>query len=341
MTFLSRIGLLIALAAGVAWPAAAQDAPGRDWTFNALEENDSFVDGDEHYTQAVYFSLFAAQRSGEDRFFDRLRGIADAIMVLPAEGGRIHFGGFLGQSIFTPEDIRRPEPDPRDRPYAGWLYGGVSLYRDAGRTLDRATLTLGVVGPGAGGRKVQNGWHDLIYPFLGSPQAEGWSSQLENEPGLVLSQERKWRFAGTLGGIEIDAVPEVNVALGNVFTYAGAGGIVRLGRRLRADWGPPRVQPAVSGSDFVDHAVLREGAAWYVFAGGEGRAVARNIFLDGNTWESGPDVDRKPFVADLTAGAAFAVGWARLSASYTLRSEEFEGQQGRDDFLAISLSVLF
>jgi lipid A 3-O-deacylase len=323
----------------IASAAAAQDE-GRDWTFNALEENDSFVDGDEHYTQGLYFSLFAAQKAGEDRYFDRLRSIADAIM-LPAAGGRIHFGGFFGQSIFTPEDLRRTPPDPTDRPYAGWLYGGMSLYRETDATLDRATLTLGLVGPGAGGRKVQNGWHAFTAPLLNAPQVDGWPFQLKNEPGIVLSEERKWRFAAPAGPFEMDVLPEVNVSLGHIFTYAGAGAVLRFGQRLKADWGQPRVQPAISGSDFVNRDALRDGWAWYVFAGGEGRAVARNIFLDGNTWEDSPSVDREPFVADFTAGAALVGHGFRLGASYTLRTDEFDGQRGRDDFLALNLSITF
>jgi lipid A 3-O-deacylase len=336
-----RAGLRAACALSclLSFPALAQ-APEREWIFNLIEENDSLVHGDKHYTQGLYASVFAAQRKGADPWFERMQSVANAIM-LPAEGGRLYFGGFLGQSIFTPENKTLVPPDPNDRPYAGWLYGGVSLYRETERTLDRATVTLGLVGPGAGGRKVQNGWHEFTNPFIGAPEVLGWPYQLENEPGLVLSEERKWRFATALGPFEADVLPEVNVALGNIFTYAGAGAVVRFGQRLRADWGQPRVQPALSGSDVVNRNALDDGPAWYVFAGTEGRAVARNIFLDGNTWEDGPSVDKKPFVADLTAGAALVTHWGRLGVSYTYRTEEFEGQSGRDNFLALNLSVHF
>jgi hypothetical protein len=336
--FLSTVLAMALSGAGI---ALAQDGGGdRDWTINVIEENDSFVHGDKHYTQGLYGSAFAAQRAGDDPFFARLGAIADAIM-LPATGGRIHFGGFAGQSIFTPEDKTLSQPDPADRPYAGWLYGGVSLYRETDRTLDRASLVLGLVGPGAGGRQVQNGWHEFTNPFIGAPQVFGWPAQLKNEPGIVLSEERKWRLAAPVGRFEIDALPEVNVALGNIFTYAGAGAVLRFGQGLKADWGQPRIQPALSGSDFVNRDALRDGWAWYVFGGIEGRAVARNIFLDGNTWEDGPSVDREPLVADFTAGAAVIGHGIRFGASYTLRSEEFEGQDGRDDFVAFSASVTF
>jgi len=332
-----RLSVLVAaLAACTSWTAASAQERGRDWTFNLIEENDSLLHGDKHYTQGLYVSLFAAQHESEDRWFDRLRSVADAIM-LPAEGGRLYFGGFLGQSIFTPEDKRLNPPDPADRPYAAWLYGGASLYRETDHTLDRATLAVGLVGPGAGGRKVQNDWHSAF----GFNKAEGWSSQLKNEPGIIVSEERKWRLATALGPFETDLLPEINVSLGNIFTYAGAGGVIRFGQRLRADWGQPRVQPALSGSEFVNRAALRDGPAWYVFVGGEGRAVARNIFIDGNTWEDSRSVDRKPLVADFTAGAAIVADWARLGASFTHRTEEFDGQHGADEFVALNLSIQF
>lgn len=334
-----RIAALAAVVA-IAATSARGEENGRHWTFNVLEENDSFVHGDKHYTQGLYASFFLTQRPTEDAWFDRMRGVADTIM-LPGEAGRLHFGGFVGQSIFTPENKKLVPPDASDRPYAGWLYGGASLYRETATTLDRATLTLGVVGPGAGGRKVQNGWHSYTSAFIGAPQVLGWSYQLKNEPGIVLSEERKWRFATGIGPFEADLLPEVNASLGNIFTYAGAGAVVRFGQRLRADWGQPRIQPALSGSDFVDRKVLQDGPAWYVFVGGEARAVARNIFLDGNTFESGPSVDKKPIVGDFTAGAAVVAHALRLGVSYTYRTEEFDGQKGADNFMTLSLSLQF
>ena len=59
---------------------------------------------------------------------------------------------------------------------------------------------------------MQQGWHEII----GATKPEGWDSQLENEPGLVLSYERKWRFtlAGDRGS-GIDVIPELGGTVGN------------------------------------------------------------------------------------------------------------------------------
>ena len=80
---------------------------------------------------------------------------------------------------------------------------------------------------------------------------------------------------------------------------------------------------------------------WYVFAGVEGRAVAHDIFLDGNTWRDSRSVDREPLVGGASLGAVLVLPWARLTYTHTFRSKEFEGQCDRARFGAVSLSFRF
>ena len=194
-------------------------------------------------------------------------------------------------------------------------------------------MSLGVIGPGAAGKFVQNEYHRLI----GVDEAQGWSNQLRNEPAVNLFYERQWRWIAetSAGGFGVDAQPHVGAALGNVYTYAAAGLTMRFGQDLPADWGPARVRPGVPGSAFFHP---RAGFGWYLFAGAEGRAVARDIFLDGNTWEDSQSVDKKPLVADLTAGFAITVNAMRIAYAYVYRTKEFDGQDGADKFASISLS---
>lgn len=53
-----------------------------------------------------------------------------------------------------------------------------------------------------------------------------------------------------------------------------------------------------------------------MFVGAEGRAVGRNIFLDGNSFKDSPAVDKKPFVTDAIAGVAFTYSKVRLSYTF-------------------------
>jgi len=54
--------------------------------------------------------------------------------------------------------------------------------------------------------------------------------------------------------------------------------------------------------------------------------MARNIFLDGNTFRDCHSVDKKEFVTDLQLGVAWHFKDMRISFVQMFRSREFEGQ---------------
>jgi hypothetical protein len=188
-----------------------------------------------------------------------------------------------------------------------------------------------VVGPAALGRQVQNDWHQFV---VGIPGGAGWQNQLKNEPGLAISYDKHWRLGIVkFGGIGVDFVPEADITAGNVFTYGAIGGIIRIGNSLDTDYGPPRIRPGPSGTDWVDARRRSADFGYYFFAGGEGRAVARNIFLDGNSFANSRSVDKKPLVGDLTAGLAmFWKDEVRFDLGLLSRTKEFYGQQGEDSY---------
>jgi lipid A 3-O-deacylase len=100
------------------------------------------------------------------------------------------------------------------------------------------------------------------------------------------------------------------------------------------------VRPALSGADYFDPAGLDNNTGFYFFVGVQGRAVGRNIFLDGNSFRPSPSVPRKAFVGDVQGGfAAQFNGWLRLDVSVSLRSEEFRGQATPDDIVIGALTV--
>lgn len=243
----------------------------------------------------------------------------------------------IGQNIYTPENTRVRRLLPDARPYAGWLYLGLGLAANQGsRRYDKIYLEVGVVGPDSFARQVQTRWHRLF----GLKVPKGWSHQLDNEVGAVLYYEQARRFdtRDTFFGLEYDVIPHFGGSLGNVFTYAAGGLTLRIGAHLDKDFGPPRIRPSLPGGGFFRPA---PGFNWYIFAGTEGRAVLRNIFLDGNTFTDSPSVDKKPLVGDVQAGVASQ--WGRFQLSYTqiYRSKEYDGQSSGDVFGSLSLSYRF
>lgn len=331
--------LLLAVNASPA--EGASDADNLD-RVTLLEENDSlYFNADRHYTQGLRISDLRpvlGSQSGWNEPFALLGRIAP-LFAAEADGSKItrRYAIFAGQSFFTPKDLERKPPDPGDRPYAGWLYAGLSLLQESSHdTLENLELQLGVVGPAAFGEEVQNKYHQ----FIGAEHANGWDSQIRDEPGAALSYERFWRFAlvgSDDGGIDI--VPAVGATVGNVFTYGEAGALLRVGSGLNADYGPARIRPALSGTDYFDSQYARDRFGYYFFAGTQGRVVGRNIFLDGNSFRQSPSVDKKILVADIQAG--FSVFWStavRADFSVIQRTEEFEGQHGPDPIGTASLS---
>ncbi len=319
--------------------APAPPAPDRRGVLSLAIENDVLGGFDRYYTNG----LLLAWRSPSAELPGPLAWADERLDWLLGPGS-IRWGLALGQSIFTPADTRRRDPDPRDRPYAGYLYGAASILRATSHSLSLFELQLGMVGPSALGEQVQNNFHRLI----NTDRSNGWDHQLKDEPVFAAIATRAWRVplarpGAGVAGLELELLPSATLSLGTVQTSLAGGALLRLGQGLEADFGPPRIRPALAGSVFFEPTERPAGEfGWYVFAGAEGRAVAHDIFLDGNTWRDSRSVDRRPLVADLQAGVALRWGAARLTYTQVWRTEEFYGQRGGFQvFGSLSLSIRF
>ncbi|SLN28824.1 hypothetical protein OCH7691_00962 [Oceanibacterium hippocampi] len=313
-------------------PLPADSAPeGERGTFSFVLENDLFYGRDRDYTNGIQVGW----TSNPQHVPYWVVKAANLFPLFPGDG-RVRASFSLGQSMYTPADISLADPPAEDRPYAGWLYGSVGLISENGSQLDQLRLQVGVVGSPSLAEQAQK----IVHEVIGSPEPKGWDKQLRAEPGIQLTYQRSLRafVSGELFGFAFDVTPHLGGALGNVFTYGNAGATFRVGYNLPDDYGPPRVQPSLPGSGYF---IARDRPGGYFFAGFDGRAVAHNIFLDGNTFTDSRSVDRIPLVADLQLGVAFTWRSTRLAYTYVLRSHEFEGQDSADEFGAISLSFQF
>ena len=329
---------LLAPALAAAWMSSAVPGPALADDQNRiglLEENDSlYFNSDKHYTQGLRLSDLAPDLGAKSDWNDPFDFVGAIAPVFAAAGTDVprsrRYALLLGQSLFTPKNLALTDPSQHDRPYAGWLYGGVSLLQENNKSmLENLEIDLGMVGPAAVGKQVQNNFHQLI----GVGEAKGWRDQIQNEPGIMISYERLWRLKLIGAGADgVDVVPQVGATVGNVFTYGDIGGMVRIGKNLDADYGPVRVRPALSGTDYFDADGLDSNLGYYFFFGVQGRAVGRNVFLDGNSFRTSPNVTKKVLVADIEGG--LSVFWSskiRLDLSVVRRTAEFEGQHSPDE----------
>ena len=111
------------------------------------------------------------------------------------------------------------------------------------------------------------------------------------------------------------------LSFGNVQTFAGLGADLRVGRL-------PPLSPDV------------DEFALFLALGGEGRLVLHDVFLDGSLLHTGGHrVTARRVVFDLRAGLTLQLPCGLVLAyTHTLRSVEFAGQGGVDQFGSFSVT---
>ncbi len=291
-------------------------AGGRWSSFMFQTENDLYAisdKSDKYYTNGIRFNGLRDPEFNSDwverfgaRWCERFCGDESAVIT----------SGFaFGQNFYTPEDITIAALIPDDRPYAAWLYGAylVQITNERRSWQHAFELQVGVVGPEAGGEWSQKSVHELT----DSTMPEGWDNQIEFEPGLSLIYLWRKRY----GGSTFDFVPHLGGSVGNIMLMADGGFTVRLGKNISGF--PHLLIPTTALAPDA-----RPKFEVFVFAGVDGRAVARNIFLDGNTFKDSHSVDKKYFVYDLKGGLSIRLHSWRFDYSLVRRSKEFD--QGKD-----------
>jgi lipid A 3-O-deacylase len=229
-------------------------------------------------------------------------------------------------------------PDPNDYPYSGWVGLGVDLIR---QTADRRAIfetNLGWIGPYSGAEDLQDSFHSLD----GSHQFQGWDAQLKNEPVLQFAYRQDWRLAAlsnlnaaTPGSFGYDFITHAMATAGNGWDYAAAGFVARWGYQLPMDFGPARMRlgdiasapyaAPGAGKNFAGDWSLDAFSA-YVCLGAEGRAVARDITLDGNTLANSASVVHKPLVGEVYTGLVTQYKNFRGSFLVIYESDTFDSQ---------------
>ena len=248
----------------------------------------------------------------------------------------------IGQNLYTPADITQADQPENDRPWAGFLYGSIGLAtltqnQNVPDHIDELEFTLGIVGPEALGEDTQKFVHKNISH---SPDPKGWDNQLKFEPVFALSWQRRipYALAQSFGPIHTRIEPNFSVSLGTLRTFAGAGAMLVIGSSQNMDT-PSRVRPAPPGTGAF--ATNNHEFNWQIFAGADARLVARDIFLDGNTFRESYDVDKKPLVGDASAGFSLMYDDYRLSYTLNARSKEFDGQEEESVFGSVTLTKRF
>jgi hypothetical protein len=327
--------MLALIAAGSVPAVAAEPEPPRG-VLTLQVDNDVIAGSDQNYTSGLRIAYAAPMGPSHP--------LESTARAMPFLGGPLRVTYSLSQQLYTPRDVSASQPILTDEPYAGYLYVGIGFESEAPRgqaphIMTSVELQLGVVGPAALGEETQRAAHKIF----DSREANGWDNQLENEPAINLFYDRAWigwhetRIGEAGSGYRIDLSPHVGAALGNVYTYAAGGATLRFGPNLPASLGPRSMRPGPPGSNYYKTA---PDGRWHLFLSAEVRAVARNIFLDGNSFTDSQSVDKYPFVGEARMGFAMTLGPYRLAYAHAFQTKQFHGQD-RQSFGSLSLSTDF
>jgi lipid A 3-O-deacylase len=229
----------------------------RDWTYSPIIsrtftwENDSFASGgDRHYTNGMKLSWLRNPCREKYFWYSLPEALLKSASGTNDDAERFYTGGVFGMNMYTPSNIVAPVRQRFDRPYVGWLYGGVQSQRRIGRpafewtevrdrfqhgaSADTLEIQIGTVGP----RAAQGPLQEWIHRDWGlSNNMPRWETQVQNHIGAVgvytkyknFWMPNSWR-PSWLHWLDIRGSVYGGAALGNIVGYGNAGVVLAVGQ---------------------------------------------------------------------------------------------------------------
>jgi hypothetical protein len=258
----------------------------------------------------------------------------------------------IAQTMYTPDSLASTLVEPRDQPYAGFLFANIGV-----TTIDSPSATdsshwlaysevsnqviIGVTGQAAHAEDAQSIAHWTW--SSGAHRPLGWRNQLRQsvQVGLISDLQfrpRKAEFCTKrCNGMDtegrwLDFTPHVESVIGTHMVRFSEGLTGRIGRRfpdmigmLRIPVSAPPVRLANKGC------IVCEPFWWYAFGNLENRYVPYNMFIEGGLADGGPtgwrtirQITARRTVQEMAAG--LALGNTRFTARGQLawRTPEYD-----------------
>ncbi len=330
ITFLQKFTIAI-LCLFLPLSADESFAPNANHGITIISENDAYfeplIKSDEYYTAGHYVSYLSPEWS--DSWINKIAAFSHLYDK--------HFSRFsvaLKQEIYTPDKKYDYDftPPTNDILFGAALYANLSFVSRTRDFMEQFSLDIGVVGPYAFGKQVQNGVHRIT----NNREALGWNvGALKSEILVNLHYGLIWRWVF----IEdfFDVLPQFQISLGNAYTAASAGIKFRVGYGIKNDFGAQKLK-----SRFAQN-IVGDGLKIYGVFGLSGSVVGRDMFVEGNTGKSAPKspVTINRFLYEVEVGAM--IGWKYLSFGYIWTSEypRFREQNGHHKYGSLRLEIMF
>lgn len=279
-------------------------------------ENDSVYGKDRYYTNGIQLSFLS---KNFDLLDDNLKFY------------NYSFG--LGQKIFTASDIENESPAQNDHPYAGYLYFYLNKnFFYTNNIVNLFGFSIGTTGANSLAEEAQKKIHDLI----GSPEPMGWETQIDNELLFMFTYSHiRELYNIKFSKNNFNILSKSTINLGTPYTNIKQYFEFRYGLYVFGDFSSYRISNDTIG--FVNNNDFN----YYVFGGVGLNGVFYDTFLDGNIGDRRKEVNKKPFVYEISAGAI--VEFKKFYVKYTTAflSNEFEDQDEGQVVFVLSGGVKF
>ena len=178
-------------------------------------ENDFFSATDYYYSQGI--NLEIVHPVFKKFFLNK---------ILVSAKGHKQEGIAFEHNGFTPTSTDYAEILYGDRPYAGTLTGRVLKYssNDSLRKRVTSSLTLGVIGPAAGGQAMQS----TIHQWINDSQPLGWPNQIQNDVVINYEASLEKNLLLESGTVVINGFGKIRA--GTLSTKLSSGLVLMFGR---------------------------------------------------------------------------------------------------------------
>lgn len=232
----------------------------------------------------------------------------------------------VGQSMYTPSDIRLAQPPLDDRPWGAFLYFSTTAHAYQGNEFRATELKLGTTGKYALGEQAQK----LVHKIISSPEPQGWDQQLRARPGIQLTHARVYRIGDTPAHDVVGFQAGWGVGVGTLRTRGSLDAAVVVG-----DLGGTNA-PLLIGNegDFVvqDFNKRDQFRSPFLYIAANITGVAYNYFLEGKTPYGQAQIEPKRSYRVFTVGLSLPLqrwlgeGWPRLVYAQSTRTPEFTSE---------------
>ena len=240
----------------------------------------------------------------------------------------------VGQNMYAPSDLTRPDHIIGDRPYAGILYGGVGYEMFADEVspwTHYLEVDAGMIGPSAHCKETQK----IIHKWLNCRDPQGWDNQLHDE---FVVNAQWWTKYNWMICDYAAIVPRGGALAGIVQDVLELGVDLKIGYNIHKDVGNTILFSASKSRSWLDDLSI------WAFIGCDERYYLYNHFLEGslfNKKDKDLKVDIYPFVFEWRCGAAMQFKSFYIAYYAIFRQDEFKNQQNAPNYGGLSIGWSF